>query len=258
VSEGKVIQTLPLDDAIQEAAESYFGWIDPQRASLRPANRRQALDALYTHAQRLSDAFEAFAMALEDLDETSRSDILRTRHPQLSARALLEEMEEVVEQWRPKVHTTFRRFLGSLKTAIQNIPNDKVGRPPDRELRFFIRLLLPIYQCATGKKPGFSDAGGDFRPGPLHRFVSACLRPLVPSHCPEKPVSPDTDPEFECPCQQLHHTPGDFQKRLDKEKKIPSQCPAYWCKTQFRSALGSHIRTVLRDIKKTPVLNQAK
>jgi hypothetical protein len=61
------------------------------------------------------------------------------------------------------------------------LPQDKGGRPPNRQLRCMIKALAEYYTQNSGRKAGISRDSSNGNPsGPFFRFVSTVLRVFVP------------------------------------------------------------------------------
>jgi hypothetical protein len=82
-------------------------------------------------------------------------------------------------------HRALLDGLAELITAVdalkEALPEDKGGRPPNRQLRCMIKHLADYYAQHTGREAGISRHPGNGNPsGPFFRFVSTVLRVFVP------------------------------------------------------------------------------
>jgi hypothetical protein len=85
--------------------------------------------------------------------------------PREKQRALLDGLAELIAA------------ADALKEAL---PEDKGGRPPNRQLRCMIKALADYYAQHSGREAGISRDSSGNPSGPFFRFVSTVLRVFVP------------------------------------------------------------------------------
>lgn len=102
---------------------------------------------------------------LNELDSWAMSYIGFEILPPEKQRALLDGLAELIAA------------ADALKEAL---PEDKGGRPPNRELRCMIKALADYYAEHRGRKAGISRDSSRNPSGPFFRFVSTVLRVFVP------------------------------------------------------------------------------
>ena len=172
--------TVPLENALQETAQHYYALIDGINNRPRRAAMAKNLKAMRHDAERLLNAMQAFAEAIEYLDDASRQVLWQQARPPVAGLERLARLTEQAQWWDAEVRAHLLWLIGLLDTAIQNLGTDTGGRPSDTALHVFIRRLIFFYQCVTGRPPGVSRRAGEQPSGPLFRFIRTCLAPLTP------------------------------------------------------------------------------
>jgi len=149
----------------------------PTRArmhELRPGHFKSALGVLRNHAARLKCYLDA------ESDEPWPDEL-----DELEGHALVVFLLDYYGFVRKRKHSELinrlKELIRLIDNALQSLPVDKGGRPPDEPLRLLIYELADLYWKRTGKTPGISwdNYKRQFR-GPFLRLVSRVLKVFAP------------------------------------------------------------------------------
>jgi hypothetical protein len=184
-STSESLEPVSLAIAIEQAAQNYLALHHVDRAP-RPAEIRKTITEVRLQAKTLFDQIQTFTDTLGCFDDASRQVVCRKTRHATTFLNLLAKINRASFYWSSQADKVFPPFIELLELALEKLPKGKgTGRPPEGALREFIRWLIPIYQCATGKAPGRSLTLGKDASGPFQRFVTACLRSIAPEWCAE-------------------------------------------------------------------------
>jgi hypothetical protein len=159
VRAGNVDRALAVLRRHAEALQAHLWWGAPRKIE----SFKEGLDWL---KQPLDEPPPPPDDGLSELDSWAMFYIGSEILPQETHRALLDGLAELIAA------------VDAMKEAL---PEDRGGRPPNRQLRCMIKGLADYYAQHTGREVGISRDSSNGNPsGPFFRFVSTVLRVFVP------------------------------------------------------------------------------
>jgi len=142
---------------------------------LRPSHSESALAVLRNHADRLRYYLDAEPGEPRPTDELGELEGLALEF------FLCDHYLFVREQNLSQLINRLKELIRLIDNALQSLPVDKGGRPPNEPLRRLIYELADFYWRRTGKRPGISrDNYKRQYCGPFLRLVSRVLKVFAP------------------------------------------------------------------------------
>ena len=159
---------------LQITVKIYYPTLRKRRHELRPGHFKSALGVLRNHAARLKCYLDA------ESDEPWPDELDELEGKALSL-FLLDYYGFVRKRKHSELINRLKELIRLIDNALQSLPVDKGGRPPDEPLRLLIYELADLYWKRTGKTPGISwdNYKRQFR-GPFLRLVSRVLKVFAP------------------------------------------------------------------------------